>query len=67
MNVAPFPTRLGSDDALFSHGYPSEPHEALNEAMKRLAPGMLHHFQLILLVQHPLLGALALQCTEKDH
>ncbi|KAK0430391.1 hypothetical protein EV421DRAFT_1744129 [Armillaria borealis] len=63
MDVAPFPTRLGSDDAPLSHDFPSESHKNPSETMNRLAGSALRHFQLVLPVQH---GAVALQCAEKD-
>ncbi|SJK99300.1 uncharacterized protein ARMOST_02593 [Armillaria ostoyae] len=61
MNAALFPTRLGSDDTLLSHDFPSEPYKPPSETMNRLAGCTLDHFQLVLPVQHPLLCTLALQ------
>ncbi|PBK62757.1 hypothetical protein ARMSODRAFT_560700 [Armillaria solidipes] len=61
MNVAPFPTRLGSDDTLLSHVFPPEPYKTPSKTMNRLAGSTLHHFQLVLPVQHSLLCALAFQ------
>ncbi len=62
MNAARFSTPLGSDVASLSHNFPSESYKTPSEIMNRLAGSVLHHFQLVLPVQH---SALLFQCSWK--
>ncbi len=48
MNVTPFPTCLGNNDALLLHDFYSEPYKIPSETMNHLAGSTLHHFQHIL-------------------